>query len=309
MRKAALDAVGSLVASTERVVFVGSDLGAGTLDDVRRTHPDRILMEGIAEQHLVGFSAGLAIEGFVPYAHTIATFLTRRALEQIAIDVALHDLPVRLLASGGGMVYAPLGPTHQAIEDFALMRSIPNMTVFAPADPLEARLIVEFLADAPHPAYIRLGKGGEPVVTEALGAFRFGEARLMASGHDLVLITTGALLHEVLEAAALLDEQGVTTSVLHMPTIMPLDETAVIDAVRAHKASLVVEEHVPIGGLWSACAEAMVRTSHPLPIGRLGLPAGFAQNYGSQREHWTACGLTASGITAHILNQLEETHG
>jgi deoxyxylulose-5-phosphate synthase len=128
-----LTTIAELIEENGRVVFVGSDLGAGTMDDARDRHPLRVLMEGIAEQHLVGFAAGLALEGFVPYVHTIATFLTRRALEQIIVDVALHSLPVRLIGGGGGMTYAPLGPTHQAIDDFALMRTIPNMIVGAPS--------------------------------------------------------------------------------------------------------------------------------------------------------------------------------
>lgn len=129
MRQKALSTVYKLAKSNPRVLFIGSDLGAGTLSSMREDIPEQFFMEGVSEQHIVGFAAGLAQEGFIPYVNTIGTFLTRRSFEQVSIDVGLHRLPVRLLASGGGMVYAPLGPTHTAIEDFSLMLSIPNMKV------------------------------------------------------------------------------------------------------------------------------------------------------------------------------------
>ena len=129
MRKTSLNCLYELAQQDDRVVFVGSDLGAGVLDEMKREFPERFLMEGVSEQHIIGMAAGLAMEGFNPYVNTIATFLTRRCFEQIAMDLCLHDLPVRLIANGGGLVYAPLGPTHLAIEDFAILRALPNMTI------------------------------------------------------------------------------------------------------------------------------------------------------------------------------------
>ena len=128
MRKTCLDMVYELAQSDERVVFIGSDLGAGTLDSMRDTMPDRFFMEGVTEANIIGMAAGMALEGYIPYVNTIATFLTRRCYEQVALDLCLHNLPVRLIASGGGLVYAPLGPTHLAVEDLAIMRALPNMT-------------------------------------------------------------------------------------------------------------------------------------------------------------------------------------
>ena len=127
MRKTSLNTIHELAKEDERVIFIGSDLGAGVLDEFKENIPERFFMEGIAEQHIIGMAAGLAMDGFIPYVNTIATFLTRRCFEQIAVDLCLHDLPVRLIANGGGYVYAPLGPTHQAIEDISIMRSLPLM--------------------------------------------------------------------------------------------------------------------------------------------------------------------------------------
>ncbi|MEI6790888.1 MAG: transketolase, partial [Myxococcaceae bacterium] len=127
----ALDSIYDLAKKDERVIFIGSDLGPTVLSNMKKEMPSRFFMEGISEQHIIGMAAGLAMEGFIPYVNTIATFLTRRCYEQIALDLCLQDLPVRLIANGAGAVYAPLGPTHLAIEDFAIMRALPNMTVLA----------------------------------------------------------------------------------------------------------------------------------------------------------------------------------
>ena len=134
MRKTSLDCVYELAKSNNNVVFIGSDLGPGLLQNMKQEMPDRYFMEGVSEQFIIGMAAGLAMEGFIPYINTIATFLTRRCYEQIALDLCLQNLPVRLIASGGGVVYAPLGPTHLAVEDIAIMRVLPNMTIVCPCD-------------------------------------------------------------------------------------------------------------------------------------------------------------------------------
>ena len=134
MRQTGLNMIHELAMRDPRVVFIGSDLGAGTLDKFKKEMPDRFFMEGVSEANIVGMAAGLAMDGCIPYIHTMATFLTRRCYEQVAVDLCMHKLPVRLIANGGGVVYAPLGPTHIAIEDMAIMRALPNMTVAAPVD-------------------------------------------------------------------------------------------------------------------------------------------------------------------------------
>src|SRR6187551_2580762 len=179
MRQTCLNMVYDLAKRDERVVFVGSDLSPGLLADMKRDMPERWYMEGITEQNLIGMSAGLAKEGYIPYSNTIATFITRRCYEQVAVDLCLHDLPVRLIANGGGLVYAPLGPTHLAIEDIAIMRALPNMTVFCASDAEEMkRFMLETLA-WPEPIYIRLGKGGDKVVSKPEHGFTIGKAILL----------------------------------------------------------------------------------------------------------------------------------
>ena len=158
MRKTSLNCIHDLAKHDDRVLFIGSDLGPGVLEDMKQAIPERFFMEGVSEQHIIGMSAGLAMEGFIPFVDTIATFLTRRCFEQIVVDLCLHDLPVRLIANGGGAVYAPLGPTHLAVEDISIMRVLPNMTVVAPCDASEMKRMMMSTLEWPHPMYIRLAK-------------------------------------------------------------------------------------------------------------------------------------------------------
>lgn len=304
MRKAALDTVASLVERDSRVVFVGSDLGAGTLGETRARHPERVLIEGIAEQHLVSFAAGLALEGFIPYVHTIATFLTRRALEQVIVDVAFDQLPVILLGAGGGMVYAPLGPTHQAIDDFALMSAVPGIKVVAPADPLEMQSVLELLLREKSPAYVRVAKGGEPIISESLAPLEVGKMRLARKGESIALLTTGALLHECIKAAEELAGEGVKPTVAHFPFIAPIDGESIAALAANHKRLLVVEEHIPKGGLSSAVADILSEIDSSPLLHRQTLPHSYAERYGSQAEHWQMLGLNSRGISRRVLEIL-----
>src|SRR5580658_4311287 len=169
MRQTCLNMVYDLAKRDKRVLFIGSDLSPGLLGDMKKEMPERWYMEGVSEANVIGMAAGMAFEGYLPYVNTIATFITRRCYEQVAVDLCLHDLPVRLIGNGGGFVYAPLGPTHEAIEDIAIMRALPNMTVVAPVDAEEMRRFMAVTPDWPHPIYIRLAKGGDEVVTTPEG--------------------------------------------------------------------------------------------------------------------------------------------
>src|SRR5438093_1580959 len=182
MRNTCLNMVYELAKRDPRVLFVGSDLSPGLLADMKRDMPERWYMEGITEANVIGMSAGLAMEGFIPYVNTIATFITRRCYEQVAVDLCLHNLPVRLIGNGGGYVYAPLGPTHEAIEDIAIMRALPRMTVTAVCDAEEMTRLMNATLDWPHPIYIRLGKGGDPVISKPERGFAIGKAIDMIDG-------------------------------------------------------------------------------------------------------------------------------
>lgn len=304
MRKTALETIGKIVEKDSRVVFVGSDLGAGTLEDVRRQHPDRVLMEGIAEQHLVSFAAGLALEGLVPFVHTISTFLTRRALEQVIVDVALDRLPVILVGAGGGLVYAPLGPTHQAVDDFSLMTTIPGMYVVAPADPFEMESVLQLLLTEEVPAYVRVAKGGEPIITRNMPSLQAGKMRSIRQGRGVAVITTGSVLHECVSAADALEAKGSPVTVAHFPFIYPFDRDAILSLSSSHNHLLVVEEHIPQGGLSAAVANVLSEVGFSSPLNRITLPNSYATKYGSQADHLHLHGLDAEGIKDKILTLL-----
>jgi transketolase len=299
MRQACLDMVHELAKADPRVLFVGSDLGAGVLQKMKDTSPDRFIMEGVSEQNLVGMAAGLAMSGYVPYVNTIATFLTRRCFEQIAVDVCLHNLPVRLIANGGGVVYAPLGPTHMAIEDIAIMRALPNMTVVAPADAREMARLMAASLDWPGPIYIRVAKGGDPAVSSEERGFAIGRAIAMREGAEVAILSTGVMTSRALKAAEMLAAEGIEAGVLHLHTVKPLDEEAVLAWAARAGLLLTVEEHVLTGGLGSAVLELLAdRLARPPRVKRLGLPDRFTERYGSQDELLRHYGLQPEQIAA-----------
>lgn len=301
MRQKALTTVYKLAKRDPRVVFIGSDLGAGTLQAMREDIPGQFFMEGISEQHIVGFAAGLAQEGFIPYINTIGTFLTRRSFEQVSIDVGLHRLPVRLLSSGGGMVYAPLGPTHTAVEDFSLMLSVPNMKVFAPADAFEMENLLTALVDDGDPHYVRFGKGGETIVTQDFPTFELTPKVFGERSSQVVMFTTGVMLQHCLEARTNLLSQGISTTVLHFPYLNDLSIEQIVSETGSAQILICVEEHVPRGGLFTQIlhefAAAQISTKN---LYHLSLPSAFSHNYGSQVDHLDLNGLTAPKIASHV---------
>jgi transketolase len=301
MRKTCVDMVYELAKKDPRVVFIGSDLSPGLLAEMQRDFPDRYYMEGVTEANIIGMAAGLAMEGYIPYVNTIATFITRRCYEQVALDACLHHLPIRLIANGGGLVYTPLGPTHLAIEDIAIMRALPNMTVTAVSDAEEMKRLMPQTLSWPHPVYIRLAKGGDPVVSDEKRGFTLGKAILMrdapASAKPVLFITTGITTSRALEAAGLLAAQGIESRVLHFHTVKPLDTEALLHHAAEARLIVSVEEHTLMGGLGSAVAECLFDHNQTgVPLKRLGIPDVFASHYGGQDDLMKTYGLQPQQI-------------
>jgi transketolase len=311
MRKRCLDMVYTLAQRDERVVFIGSDLSPGLLGEMKKAYPQRYYMEGVAEANIIGMAAGMAMEGLVPYVNTIATFITRRCYEQVALDLCLHDLPVRLIGNGGGYVYAPLGPTHQAIEDLAIMRALPNMTVTAVCDAEEMTRLMDASLDWPHPLYIRLAKGGDPIVSRPENGFVIGKAIEMtedAGPADALLVATGVATTAALAASKRLAEDGVRCRVLHLHTIKPLDTKAIVAAARGVRLVVTIEEHSIVGGLGSAVLEALADTGEPMPpVRRLGIGDEFAKHYGNQQKLMDVWGINPDGVVGAVTHGLART--
>jgi transketolase len=302
MRERCLKAIYELAQRDERVVFIGSDLGAGVLSEFKAALPERFFMEGVSEQNIIGMAAGMALEGRVVYVNTIATFLTRRCYEQIAVDLCMHNVPVRLIANGGGVVYAPLGPTHLATEDLAILRALPNMTIVAPADAVEMSRCMEATLDHPGPMYIRVAKGHDPVVTSESGAFRIGAAVPMRDGHDALIVTTGVGLQICLAAADRLTAAGIDAAVLHMPTVKPLDVEALAAAAERVPVIVTVEEHSVVGGLGSAVCECLAEAGllDGRKFRRIGFPDVFPSGYGDQASMLRRYGVTAEAVSGWV---------
>jgi transketolase len=278
---------------------------------MKREMPGRAFMEGVSEAHVVGMAAGLAMEGFIPFVHTIATFITRRCYEQVAVDLCLHNLPVRLIGNGGGLVYAPLGPTHLAIEDIAIMRALPNMTVVAVCDADEMIRFMDQTLDWPGPIYIRLAKGFDPIVSRSELGFEIGKAipmRVATSGKRCaLLVSTGVATTRALAAAELLAAKEIECTVLHVHTLKPFDAEAVLGYARDMPVVVTIEEHTVIGGLGSAVTDALVehcRSRLPL-IRRLGIPDVFAVKYGNQDELMAMYGLQPPHIADAVGEALK----
>lgn len=303
MRQEALATVFELAKKDRRIVFIGSDLGAGTLEIMRRQLPDQFFMEGISEQHLVSFAAGLAQEGFIPFFNTIGTFISRRAYEQVCIDIALHNLPVRLLSGGGGMVYAPLGPTHTAIEDLSLMLSIPGMQVLAPADANEMRCVIEASIDDLRPFYIRFGKGGEKIVTSDYLSFDFNPKVFGSLRSKIIICTTGVLLQKCLETQKLLNKSDISVLVIHFPHLNDLKFSYFVEVFQNANQVFCIEEHVPRGGLFTQMLHEFVKMKICVKnLEQISLPNEFSHNYGSQEDHFDQHGLTSKKIFAKIFS-------
>jgi transketolase len=311
MRNTCLNKVHELAKRDERVVFIGSDLSPDLLGEMKREMPDRYYMEGITEANVIGMAAGMAMEGYVPYVNTIATFITRRCYEQVAVDLCLHDLPVRLIGNGGGLVYAPLGPTHLAIEDMAIMRALPNMAVVAVSDAEEMKSFMDVSLDWPHPIYIRLAKGGDKVISRKENGFSIGKAipmRRARTRRPVALMATGVMTTNCLAAAELLERDGIDASVLHVHTVKPLDAEAILEHARGAELVVTVEEGIAIGGFGSAVTDLLVQelgTSIPA-MRRLALPDEFPHHYGLQDEHFEVYGLAPHQIAASVAGAIRK---
>jgi transketolase len=293
-RVAFADTLMDLAAADSRIVAVCNDsVGSSNLKAFKERFPDRLINVGIAEQNLVGVSAGLANAGKIPFTCGASCFLTGRALEQIKADLAYSRHNVKLCGISSGMAYGELGPTHHSIEDLAWTRAIANMTVLVPADPIETAAAVRAAAAFEGPVFLRLSRMPVPVISPDDAAFEIGRSALVREGSDLTIIAAGVTVTSALEAATLLERDGLSAAVLNLSTIRPIDRVRVVEAARRGPI-VTVEEHTVYGGLGSAVAEVVVE-SHPTRMRMLGVPGVFAPT-GSASFLLKHFGLDAAGV-------------
>ena len=308
MRQVAHKWIEQAALQDERVIFVGSDLAPEMMPALREQAPERFLMEGICEQAITGMAAGLAMEGLVPYVNTITPFIVQRNLEQISVDICLPNLPVRLIANGAGMVYAPLGPTHTALNDMAILRALPNMTLIAPCDKEEMGRLMPQTLDWQGPLYIRTAKGKDQVVSRADRLFEIGKAieMLDVARAEVVLIASGIMTQRALAVAERLKQVGRAVQVLHYHTWQPFD--VVLLAKWSEQAEVVVslEEHFVEGGLGSIVLEHWQQMAPQTldRLVRLGFEKQFVKTYGTQNEAIDAAGLSVERVFQKIVERL-----
>lgn len=301
MRTAFIESLVELARHDPKVWLLTADLGYSVLERFRDEFPDRYVNVGVAEQNMVGIAAGLALSGCKVFVFSIGNFPTQRCLEQIRVDVCYHGAHVIVVAVGGGFAYGSQGYTHHAIEDLAVMRSLPGMRVVAPADPLEASALVKYLAEIPGPGYLRLGRAGEavlhdgPMIEPPLAPVQ------LRKGFDVVLVATGNITVEVLAAADMLASRGFNPRVISASMLKPFDGVAFWRLVEDARLIVAVEEHSKIGGLRDTIAPVLVeRAAHPRLVAlgvEDGATLGVVRGQDAMRRH---CGIDASSIASCV---------
>jgi transketolase len=272
------DALAELGAEKSDVVVLEADLSASTKTNVfKKKFPERFFNVGVAEQNLVGHAAGLAISGLVPFASSFAMFLSGRAWEIVRNSVVYPNLNVKLVASHGGVTVGEDGASHQCIEDFGIMRVIPEMTVICPSDYEETKQVIRRIYEYKGPVYVRVGRPAVPILARENYQFEIGKAEIRRKGADVTIIACGVLVHEADLAAQELESKGLSATVLNMATIKPLDREAILKAAQETGAVVTCEEHNVVGGLGSAVSEYLSEV-FPVPVIKIGMQDQFGKS-------------------------------
>lgn len=305
MRKAFVAAISELAKNDEKIFLVTGDLGYRFLDGFAQQFPKRFLNIGVAEANLITFAAGLSSLGFIPFVYSIATFATMRPFEQIRNDVSLQNLNVKIVGIGGGLAYTKAGPTHHSMEDIALMRTLPNMTIIAPSDPDETFQAVKSIVKFKGPVYLRLERNPDSKKIIKQKKFIIGKARLILKGKEIAIITTGVKLYTALEVNKLLQNNKIYCSVISFPTIQPLDRKMIKQIIQNHNYIFTIEEHRKTGGLGSAISEFLAEIQQKnISFLRFGLTDSYSPISASYNELLKYHKLTPEQISRVILNKI-----
>ena len=295
MRNETIAALTSYARANRDVMLLTADLGYSVLEQFADELPDQYCNVGVCEQAMVGIAAGLALSGHRVALYSIANFPTLRCLEQLRNDVCYHDLPVTVISVGGGLAYGPQGYTHHGLEDLGIMAALPNMAVTCPADPHEAELLLPQLMERRGPAYLRLGRAGEPVIHDGGTPI----AVTLRTGSDVALLATGPILGRALAAADELAEAGISASVVSFPAINPLDEDCIASLAASHRALLTIEEHSAQGGFGSRIADLLMEAGTAARFAKWGTTPALRGQVGSQA--WLLDQLTPIADRAKAL--------
>ncbi|AUN99922.1 transketolase [Bacteriovorax stolpii] len=296
MRSSGLNEIFQMAKNDKRIVFVGSDLGFKVLDEFKNTLPEQFFMEGISEQYIIGMAAGMALNGKIVYVNTIASFLTRRCLDQISINLCLEKTNVRLFANGGGLIYGPMGPTHTIIEDIALMMALPNMAVIVPADKNQMLQLLKQSVDYQGPMYIRVARDNYPDLTSKHDIV-FGEPCLLKNGETFAIISNGYMSHTAMKIAENLKADGLNVKVIDLHSLRPLNTQSLQKHLKGIDRVVTMEEHIKTGGLYSLVSDLILSCDLPIKIKNFSIPHQYSETYGEQDDLLKIMSLDPESMT------------
>ncbi|MGN1021344.1 MAG: transketolase family protein [Aristaeellaceae bacterium] len=308
MRDAFVRALMREAAADPRLTLITGDLGFGVLKPFWETYPDQFVNAGIAEQGMTGLAAGLARTGRTVLTYSIGNFPTLRCVEQIRNDCAYHDANVKIVCVGGGFVYGSLGMSHHATEDMAVLRALPGVTVFTPGDPAEVEAVVPVMLRTPGTCYLRLGRGGEPMLHDGpVTGWEAPRALTLRQGTDVALLSAGGILTQTVSAAKMLQERGVSAEVVSFPCIKPIDRETLLGLAGRFRHLVTVEEHSIVGGFGSAVCEVIAETGMPCRVHRIGMEDVYSCIVGTQQylrgqyamDDQAICGRTLAWLAEH----------
>ena len=304
MRDKFADVIYKIGKKNRKIAVLVADISpAGSISDFKNEFPERFINTGVAEQSMIGIAAGLALKGMRPFCYTIATFALYRPFEMVRVDLCYQNLPVTIIGMGAGLVYSTLGGTHHTMEDIAVATAIPNMTVICPCDPEEMKLATEWCAlKSKGPVYMRLGKKGEKTFTKnAIDSFKIGKIRKVTNGKDVAIITYGTLISMSFEVKEKLNNKNIKASIFSCHTIKPLDEIGILKILKDFKKVIIMEEHVPNGGLKDKVLSLAFKNKVKSEIKTFTLKDKFIHFYGSHSELLNVHGLSSNKIVSQIL--------
>ena len=302
-REAYGKALAQLIVEDKNVVVLDADLSKSTKTaDAKAVCPERHFNVGIAEGNMMGVAAGLASCGNTVFASSFAMFATGRAYEQVRNSIGYTHLNVKICATHAGITLGEDGASHQSIEDIALMRAIPGMTVIQPCDDIETKQVIQAIAKIKGPCYVRLGRAAVDTVNSEDYVFELGKGSVLRQGNDITLVATGMMVQQALQAATTLSEQGIEVSVINIHTIKPLDEALILEYAKKSKLVVTCEEHSKFGGLGSAVAETLSK-NHPVKMAMVAVNDTFGES-GTPNALIEKYGLTAKDIVKTVLKSI-----
>ena len=304
MRNTFINTLTRLAQKNKNIYLITGDLGFGVLQRFWDLCPNQFINAGISEQNMTSVAAGMALEGKIVFTYSIGNFSTLRCLEQVRNDCAYHGADVKIVSIGGGFAYGPLGMSHHATEDLAIMRALPGVCVLAPGDPEEAAQAAKAAVLRKGVVYIRLGKGGEQRIHGKLKGFKIGKAIEMLKPGQVTLFSTGGMLDEAVKTAALLKSRGIKAGLFSFPTVKPVDESAILKTAAKSKLIVTLEEHNMTGGFGSVVAEVMAKKPFKAGLLKIGLEDVYIGIAGSQEYLRKRYGLSAAKIVKKIVKIL-----